>query len=375
MKRNKDSSQMLGGRLFLLAVQLFWLPWMLCGQSNALPSGGTVTNASGTLHFSLGQIDFMFFRDSSGSQLFGVQQPEFPGRLDSLACGGYALSRLEFPYMKSPYSNQVRISYSGGNGNPYASVDFSSQTVKGLTLSLLGGILGKGSGNLTMTLSGTADTVGTARFMIAVGGKSCVLEIPVQDTASVIDSLLCSRSTIGRGASPRVGESFDGQIKLPYQGGKKLKIPTFELYSEGVGGLVLSSDSVELAMRNGELLFRLKGVPDTSGTAVFQIAIGGKFCTLNIVVEGPALSFPNFFSPNNDGVQDIWTIAGLFEDYPEASIRLYDRNGKWIAQMNKEHPVWDGTHDGRPLPAGVYWAQILLGPDRKPITSHLTVLR
>lgn len=67
------------------------------------------------------------------------------------------------------------------------------------------------------------------------------------------------------------------------------------------------------------------------------------------------INFPKYFTPNNDGYNDTWTIANL-ED--QSVIRIFDRYGKFIVEINAKSQSWDGTLGGNPLPSDDYWFTI-----------------
>lgn len=73
----------------------------------------------------------------------------------------------------------------------------------------------------------------------------------------------------------------------------------------------------------------------------------------DLTVEG----FPKFFTPNGDNINDFWQFIQPIEDETIIllSIEIYDRYGKLLRQLNQNSPGWDGTLNGRPLPAGGYW--------------------
>lgn len=65
------------------------------------------------------------------------------------------------------------------------------------------------------------------------------------------------------------------------------------------------------------------------------------------------LAYPKFFTPNGDGKNDVWSINfSVFE--PKLELTIFDRYGKTIAQL-AYNESWDGTHNGRSLPATDYW--------------------
>ena len=71
------------------------------------------------------------------------------------------------------------------------------------------------------------------------------------------------------------------------------------------------------------------------------------------VPEGQLVS-DNFFSPNNDGVNDTWQIknVGIYSDY---ILTIYDANGNQVYKTKNYANDWDGKKDGKDLPEGVYY--------------------
>ncbi len=66
------------------------------------------------------------------------------------------------------------------------------------------------------------------------------------------------------------------------------------------------------------------------------------------------ITIPNTFSPNGDGINDYWNIEALFT-YPESITQVFDRYGKRVFQTAGYSQPWDGTYNGKPLPAGTYY--------------------
>ncbi|KAB2817186.1 T9SS type B sorting domain-containing protein [Phaeocystidibacter marisrubri] len=62
---------------------------------------------------------------------------------------------------------------------------------------------------------------------------------------------------------------------------------------------------------------------------------------------------PTAFSPNGDGLNDIWKFEGL--GYLKYEVTIYDRWGTIIAHWDDENPSgWDGTYQGNTVAPGVY---------------------
>ena len=91
------------------------------------------------------------------------------------------------------------------------------------------------------------------------------------------------------------------------------------------------------------------------------------------------LGFPNFFTPNNDGINDRWQIQGLDEtDIQVTSIYIFDRFGKVLSQIDPKGNGWDGIFNGNPLPAEDYWYAVqLLDQDgiERNLQGHFSLIR
>nr|WP_322623725.1 T9SS type B sorting domain-containing protein [uncultured Flavobacterium sp.] len=91
-----------------------------------------------------------------------------------------------------------------------------------------------------------------------------------------------------------------------------------------------------------------------------------------------ALDYPRFFTPNNDGNNDTWKIAGLSTQF-DARIYIYDRFGKLITTLLPNSGIgWDGTLNGYPLPATDYWFSVLYkssNGQQKEFRAHFSLLR
>lgn len=66
---------------------------------------------------------------------------------------------------------------------------------------------------------------------------------------------------------------------------------------------------------------------------------------------------PNTFSPNGDGINDVWTIGGL-EGGGDAVVTVFDRNGQIVFQSRGYNPPWDGLYKGQLVPVGAYYYHI-----------------
>lgn len=73
------------------------------------------------------------------------------------------------------------------------------------------------------------------------------------------------------------------------------------------------------------------------------------------------LNYPRFFTPNNDGVNDIWTLKGFNTNfYTTSAVLIYNRYGNLITKLDANSDGWDGTINGKGLPSGGYWFSVFL---------------
>ncbi|WP_294962254.1 T9SS type B sorting domain-containing protein [uncultured Flavobacterium sp.] len=65
------------------------------------------------------------------------------------------------------------------------------------------------------------------------------------------------------------------------------------------------------------------------------------------------ISFPKFFTPNDDGYNDTWIINSEYLA-TGSIIRIYDRFGRLITALTTNNS-WDGTYKGLDMPSSDYW--------------------
>lgn len=87
---------------------------------------------------------------------------------------------------------------------------------------------------------------------------------------------------------------------------------------------------------------------------------------------------PNAFSPNEDGVNDVFSIYGDLDLVEITSLKVIDRWGALIYQGETLNAGegWDGTINGQTAPMGVYayTAEVLMTDNRKRILQGMLTL-
>ena len=75
-------------------------------------------------------------------------------------------------------------------------------------------------------------------------------------------------------------------------------------------------------------------------------------CEDTVMPQGNCF-IPNVFSPNGDGINDVFTIRG--ERIEQVSIKVYNRWGNLVFEGRDASPAWDGRWQGQESPVGVYY--------------------
>jgi gliding motility-associated-like protein len=83
---------------------------------------------------------------------------------------------------------------------------------------------------------------------------------------------------------------------------------------------------------------------------------------------------PNTFTPNGDGVNDVWEIRHLTM-YPQCVVEVYNSQGQLLFRSYGYNKPWDGRYNGNLLPAGTYYYVIDPKEGRKRMSGYVTILR
>jgi gliding motility-associated-like protein len=92
--------------------------------------------------------------------------------------------------------------------------------------------------------------------------------------------------------------------------------------------------------------------------------------TINIVEK---ITIPNTFTPNGDGINDLWNIVGI-ASYPNCVVDIFNRYGTLIYQSKGYPTSWNGTVNGKPVPTSTYYYIIDLGLKNQKLSGQLTII-
>ena len=116
---------------------------------------------------------------------------------------------------------------------------------------------------------------------------------------------------------------------------------------------------------NGQVLNTSSGGVQTMtysgvGTVIVQLTASNSICsdldTLHILIipfPDPILNIPNVFSPNGDGVNELFTIETMYVE--SMVVKVFNRWGNIVSEFNGLVSGWDGKVKGNDASDGVYF--------------------
>ncbi|MEO1011456.1 MAG: T9SS type B sorting domain-containing protein [Bacteroidota bacterium] len=76
--------------------------------------------------------------------------------------------------------------------------------------------------------------------------------------------------------------------------------------------------------------------------------------------EVSVIGFPRYFTPNGDGINESWNLIGVSRGR-SVIVSIFDRYGTLLHELDAtDENGWNGTFNGRLLPASDYWFKIQL---------------
>lgn len=84
-------------------------------------------------------------------------------------------------------------------------------------------------------------------------------------------------------------------------------------------------------------------------------------------IDTDTLFIPNIFTPNGDGLNDIWRICPYNGSnlYPNSTVKIYSSMGFLLTQWNGFSSGWDGEYNGGYLDNGKYSYEITFNSTQK----------
>ena len=79
---------------------------------------------------------------------------------------------------------------------------------------------------------------------------------------------------------------------------------------------------------------------------------------LRVSVSESRLEMPNAFSPNGDGINDIYQAKTNYQSIVEFKATIFNRWGQKLYEWDDPAGGWDGTYKGKDVAQGVYFVVV-----------------
>ena len=79
---------------------------------------------------------------------------------------------------------------------------------------------------------------------------------------------------------------------------------------------------------------------------------------VTVTISESQLQMPNAFSPNGDGINDIYKAKSGYQSLIEFHGYIFNRWGQKLFEWRDPADGWDGTYKGKPVKDGVYFCLV-----------------
>ena len=86
----------------------------------------------------------------------------------------------------------------------------------------------------------------------------------------------------------------------------------------------------------------------------------------------------NAFTPNGDGINEVWLVYDSYDCLKNVSVNVFNRYGSKVYENKDYRNNWDGRYKGKSLPDATYYAVIeftLVSGKKVTVKTDLTILR
>lgn len=94
----------------------------------------------------------------------------------------------------------------------------------------------------------------------------------------------------------------------------------------------------------------------TKGTEVYEDS--NEESPFTVTIAESSLQMPNAFSPNGDGLNDIYKAKSGYQSLVEFHAYIFNRWEQKLFEWNDPAGGWDGTYKGKPVKEGVYFVLV-----------------
>ena len=138
---------------------------------------------------------------------------------------------------------------------------------------------------------------------------------------------------------------------------------SINVITSNTGGFSYSLDGITFQSNN--IFYNIEG-------GLYTIYVKANNCIEAISREYLHFYIPQFFTPNNDGVNDTFDLKGI-ENYSTYEVYIYNRFGKILKSAINVPFSWNGIYNNTALPSSDYWYVVIIEGERR--SGHFTLKR
>jgi len=149
-----------------------------------------------------------------------------------------------------------------------------------------------------------------------------------------------------------------------------------ELIRTGPDDVVQYFTSLENASENSNPISNPTEYQNGSDPQTIYVRLENEICfaiaSFLLTTENCAPFIPQGFSPNGDGINDVFEISNLLNIYENFELNIYSREGNLIHTAHNADGFWNGVatkgllFTGSPVPVGTYYYVLVLNDPKYP---------
>lgn len=149
-----------------------------------------------------------------------------------------------------------------------------------------------------------------------------------------------------------------------------------DLIRNGLDGTVQYFTTLEDAITNSNAIGTPIAYQNGANPQIIYVRLENEICfataSFLIQTEKCAPFIPQGFSPNGDGINDVFEISNLLNIYENFELEIYSRNGNLIHSGRNQDGFWDGIatkgliFKGKLVPVGTYYYVLFLNDPKYP---------
>lgn len=179
-------------------------------------------------------------------------------------------------------------------------------------------------------------------------------------------------------------QPMDDRLEVAFQSSITFDPLENDFFPEGTIVQFPESPSQGTLINNADGTFTYTAPPNFVGEIAVVYLVLSDGCTAAsatvffMIGDNVDCGAPNIFTPNNDGVNDLFVVPCLLDlaKYPASRVTIFNQWGDEVFRSGQPYQGnWDGRYKGEDLPVGTYYYFIEFGDGSNPSSGHVRIQR